>query len=264
MALSEEVLRCGPIGLREEGIGQSRMRNHRTLRALTIPSLVMGEIMNSWTNPMCKISLLAVAVFCGSLSAQLAAEQPSDGQNSSATAAVSSAKGDSPARSPRVDDTYVIGDDDLLSISVWKEPEISKQLPVRSDGKISLPLVGDVQAAGRTPPQLEQDITARLQSYITDPEVTVIVEQINSQKINILGQVIKPGSYPLLAGTTILDAIATAGGFKDFAKKKGVYILRQNPTGGEVKIPFNYDRFIKGRNTAQNIQLKPHDTIVVP
>jgi polysaccharide export outer membrane protein len=179
-------------------------------------------------------------------------------------AAGSSTQADPPSRIARPNETYIIGDDDVLSISVWKEPEISKQLPVRSDGKISLPLIGDVQAAGRTPPQLEQDVTARLQSFISDPKVTVIVEQINSQKINILGQVVKPGSYPLMAGTTILDAIATAGGFKDFAKKKSVYVLRQNPAGGEVRIAFNYDKFIKGKNVVQNITLKPRDTVVVP
>jgi polysaccharide export outer membrane protein len=94
--------------------------------------------------------------------------------------------------------------------------------------------------------------------------VTVIVQQINSQKFNILGQVTKPGSYPITAGTTIVDAIATAGGFRDFAKKKSIYILRQTPGGEELRIPFNYEKFIKGKNTANNIALKPHDTIVVP
>ena len=115
--------------------------------------------------------------------------------------------------------------------------------------------------------QLEEDIADKLKGYITDPQVTVIVQQINSQKFNILGQVAKPGSFPLTAGTTIVDAIALAGGFKDFAKKKSVYVLRLNPAGGETRISFNYEKFIKGKkskNPAQNIQIKPHDTIVVP
>jgi len=167
-------------------------------------------------------------------------------------------------RSARPEDTYIIGDDDVLSINVWKEPEISKQIPVRSDGKISLPLVGEVVAAGRTPPQLEQEITSKLQGYITDPQVTVIVEQMNSQKFNIFGQVGRPGSYPLISGITIVDALANAGGLKDFAKKKSIYILRQNPGGVETRIPFNYEKFIKGKDVAQNIQIKPHDTLVVP
>src|SRR5580658_8618484 len=162
------------------------------------------------------------------------------------------------------DSTFVIGNDDRLAINVWKEPDLTRSLPVRSDGKISLPLVGEVQATGRTPLQLEEEISARLKSYITDPEVTVIVEQINSQKFNILGQVAKPGSYPLAAATTVLDAIAAAGGFRDFAKQKNIYILRQSAGGRETRIAFNYKDVIKGKNPAQNIKLEPHDTVVVP
>ena len=127
-----------------------------------------------------------------------------------------------------------------------------------------MPLIGEVQASGRTPAQLQQDIEVSLRSYITDPKVTVIVQEIHSQKFNILGQVIKPGSYPLAAGTTIVDALALAGGFRDFAKKKSIYILRQNPQGDESRIFFNYQEFIKGKNVSQNIKIKPHDTIVVP
>ena len=162
------------------------------------------------------------------------------------------------------DNSFVIGNDDHLAINVWKEPDLSRSLPVRSDGRISLPLVGEVQAAGRTPLQLEQEISDRLKSYITEPEVTVIVEQINSQKFNILGQVVKPGSYPLAAATTVLDAIAAAGGFRDFAKQKNIYILRQWPGGRETRIAFNYKDVIKGKNPGQNIKLEPRDTVVVP
>jgi polysaccharide export outer membrane protein len=121
-----------------------------------------------------------------------------------------------------------------------------------------------VQATGRTPLQLEEEIGSRLKSYITDPEVTVIVEQINSQKFNILGQVVKPGSYPLAAATTVLDAIAAAGGFRDFAKQKNIYILRQVAGGRETRIAFNYKDVIKGKNPVQNIKLEPRDTVVVP
>jgi polysaccharide export outer membrane protein len=162
------------------------------------------------------------------------------------------------------DNSFVIGNDDRLAINVWKEQDLTRTIPVRSDGKISLPLAGEVQAAGRTPLQLEQDIANRLTNYITGPEVTVIVEQINSQKFNILGQVIKPGSYSLAVATTVLDAIAAAGGFRDFAKQKSVYILRQNAHGGETRIAFNYKDVIKGKNSQQNIKLEPRDTIVVP
>jgi polysaccharide biosynthesis/export protein len=162
------------------------------------------------------------------------------------------------------DDSFVIGDDDMLVISVWKEPDISRTIPVRSDGKISLPLVGEVQAAGRTPLKLEQDIASRLKNYIAEPEVTVIVQQINSQKFNILGQVNKPGSYLLTNSSTVLDAIAIAGGFRDFAKQKSIYVLRQNPDGSQTRLAFNYKEVVKGQNAAQNVKLQPRDTIVVP
>jgi polysaccharide export outer membrane protein len=134
---------------------------------------------------------------------------------------------------------------------------------VRSDGKISLPLVGEVQAAGLTPLQLEKDIAGRLKNYISEPEVTVMVETVNSQKFNILGQVVKPGSYGIANSPTVLDAIALAGGFRDFAKKKSVYVLRQGPSG-ESRLPFNYKEVSQGKNMAQNIKLQPGDTIIVP
>jgi polysaccharide export outer membrane protein len=162
------------------------------------------------------------------------------------------------------DATFIIGMDDVLSINVWKEAEISRSVPVRSDGKISLPLAGEVQAAGQTPLQLELEIANRLQKYISEPEVTVMVQQINSQKFNILGQVVKPGSYPLTNAPTVLDAIALAGGFRDFAKKKSIYILRQNSGGGQSRVAFNYKAVIKGKDADQNVQLQPRDTVVVP
>jgi polysaccharide biosynthesis/export protein len=162
------------------------------------------------------------------------------------------------------DDSFVIGNDDVLAINVWKEPDISRAIPVRSDGKISLPLVGEVQAAGQTPLKLEQDIASKLKNYISEPEVTVIVQQINSQKFNILGQVVRPGTYVIANSVTVLDAIALAGGFRDFAKQKSIYILRQSGDGGQTRIPFNYKDVVNGKNTAQNIKLQPRDTIVVP
>jgi polysaccharide export outer membrane protein len=162
------------------------------------------------------------------------------------------------------DDAFIIGSGDVLSISVWKQPDISRSLPVRSDGRISLPLIGEVQASGRTPSKLEEEITGKLQPFLAQPEVTVIVEQINSENFNILGRVVKPGSYPLKNSTTILDAIAIAGGCRDFAKHKGIYLLRIGPDGRQSRIPFNYQDMIKGKNISQNIQLQPHDTIVVP
>ena len=165
---------------------------------------------------------------------------------------------------PAHDDAFVIGNDDVLAVNVWKEPEVSRSVPVRSDGKISLPLVGEVQAAGRTPLKLEQDIAERLKNYIAEPEVTVIVQQINSQKFNVLGQVNHPGAFVLANSPTVLDAIALAGGFRDFAKQRSIYILRQEADGTQTRIAFNYKDMVKGHNTAQNIKLQSRDTIVVP
>ena len=156
--------------------------------------------------------LLLVAVLIGFLSTALWGQAASDDKSvSNAGAQAPTSNADAPK--PH-DSTFVIGNDDVLAINVWKEPDISRSIPVRSDGKISLPLVGEVQAAGITPLKLEQDIAARLKNYIAEPEVTVIVQQVNSQKFNILGQINRPGSYPLATSPTVLDAIAVAGGFR--------------------------------------------------
>jgi polysaccharide biosynthesis/export protein len=175
-----------------------------------------------------------------------------------------STSGNKSASATPHDDSFVIGNDDVLSINVWKEPDISRSIPVRSDGKISLPLAGEVQAAGLTPLKLEQEIANKLQSYISQPEVTVMVQQINSEKFNVLGQVAHPGTFVLSNSPTVLDAIALAGGFRDFAKQKAIYILRQNADGSQVRIPFNYKQVVKGENPAQNIRLQARDTVVVP
>jgi|HubBroStandDraft_4_1064222.scaffolds.fasta_scaffold451193_2 polysaccharide export outer membrane protein len=167
-----------------------------------------------------------------------------------------------PADKPH-DNSFVIGNDDVLAINVWKEPDISRSIPVRSDGKISLPLVGEVQAAGLTPLALEKNIAEKLKNFISEPEVTVMVQQINSQKFNILGQVARPGTYVIANSPTVLDAIALAGGFRDFAKQKSIYILRQGP-GGESRLHFNYKDVSQGKDMAQNIKLQPGDTIIVP
>jgi len=161
-------------------------------------------------------------------------------------------------------DDFVIGNDDVLAISVWKEPEVSRTLPVRSDGKISLPLVGDVQAAGKTPRQLQNELTASLHPYISSPEVTVIVQEIKSKRFNILGKIQRPGAYPLTPPMTVIDAIALAGGFTDFAKVRDIHILRVQANGTQTRLPFNYKQVISGSHVEQNVLLEPHDTIVVP
>jgi len=211
-----------------------------------------------------RISMFAVCILIsGWLAAQTDATKNTGG-TSPAPQAASADPGTATAAVRPHDNTYIIGDDDVLSINVWKEQEVSKTVPVRSDGKISLPLAGEVQASGETPLQLEKILATKLQSFISEPEVTVIVTQINSQKFNILGMVNKAGTFPLTSSLTVLDAIALSGGFKDFAKQKSIYILRKNPNGGESRLPFNYKEVIKGKNTEQNIKVQPGDTIVVP
>jgi polysaccharide export outer membrane protein len=203
------------------------------------------------------------ALFLGSIFV-LAVSRPGDAQSAPNGAATSAEQPDSGSGSKAHDNSFVIGNDDLLAISVWKEAELTKSVPVRSDGKISLPLVGEIQASGRTPAQLEKEITEKLKNFITTPEVTVVVEKVNSRKYNVLGEVSKPGSYLLTTDTTVMDAIAAAGGFRDFAKKSGVYVLRKSSDGHESHLKFNYKDFVKGKNTAQNIKLEPNDTIIVP
>ena len=159
---------------------------------------------------------------------------------------------------------YIIGSEDVLAVNVWKEPEISKVLPVRPDGKISLPLIGDTAASGLTPKQLQDNIEKNLEAYMSHPEVTVIVQEAKSQRFNIVGEVERPGSYNLGTPMTVLDAIAVAGGFRDFAKRSKVYVLRANPDGSHIRMPFNYKKVIKGRHSEENVELQAHDTIVVP
>jgi polysaccharide export outer membrane protein len=192
-----------------------------------------------------------------------AGSRTDQGRQNQASTSSGVAAANVPANEPH-NARYIIGNDDLLAISVWNEKDISRSVPVRPDGKISLPLVGEVEAAGRTPLQLEQEITTRLRNYITAPQVSVIVEKINSEKFNILGEVLKPGSYSTSLASTVVDAIALAGGFRDFAKKKDIHILRQNADGSQSRLSFNYNDFVKGKNPSQNVHIEPNDTIIVP
>ena len=163
---------------------------------------------------------------------------------------------------PQTNASYVIGPDDTLHVSVWKEPDLTNTMPVRADGMISLPLLNDVQAAGLTPMQLAASITDKLKKYITDPHVTVEVTQMNSQRIYITGEVLHPGAMNLTPNMTVLQALATAG-FTQFANTKGIYVLRTD-AGKQQKIAVNYKKLVKGEDMQQNLLMKPGDTIVVP
>lgn len=159
---------------------------------------------------------------------------------------------------------YVIHPDDVLDVSVWKQPDLSfRGLPVRPDGRISLPLVNDIQASGLTAMQLSAAITQKLKKYLVDPQVTVVVATVNSQRYYMLGEVPHPGVFPLLPGMTALQALSAAGGFTEFANSNKIYILRQI-NGKQVKLPFNYKAVLGGKDLQENVQLKPNDTIVVP
>jgi polysaccharide export outer membrane protein len=161
------------------------------------------------------------------------------------------------------DPAYVIGPQDVLDINVWKEPDMTRIVPVRPDGKISLPLINDVQASGLTPQQLAADVTTKLRKFLTDPQVTVIVTQINSQRVFVIGEVLHAGAFQLVPGTTVLQALANAGGFTTFADVKKIHVMRV-VNGKHSELPFNYREVLKGDNPNQNIKLEPGDTVVVP
>lgn len=164
---------------------------------------------------------------------------------------------------PVTDPSYKIGPQDVLRIDVWKEAEISRSVPVRPDGKISLPLLNDVQAEGLTAMELSNVITEGLKKYITSPQVTVSISEINSRRVYVTGEVTRPGAFPLLPNMTVLQALTSAGGFTQFARTKKIYVLRSE-SGKPVKHPFNYNDVVKGNRQEDNIVLQPGDTIVVP
>jgi polysaccharide export outer membrane protein len=157
---------------------------------------------------------------------------------------------------------YRIGPEDLLDISVWKNPELSRTVPVRPDGKVSLPLVNDIQASGLTPTALRQQLIERLSEYIPAPEVAVIVREVHSMKVAVVGSVKTPGRYELKSAATVLEMIALAQGFTDFASRDRIVILRQE-NGDAKRIPFNYRKVAAGDEQA-NLVVQPGDIIVVP
>jgi len=156
---------------------------------------------------------------------------------------------------------YKIGPQDVLRVDVWKETEISRSVPVRPDGKISLPLLNDVQASGLTAMELANNITEGLKKFINNPQVTVTVTEINSRRVYVTGEVTRPGAFPLLPNMTALQALTSASGFTQFANPKKAYVLR-NENGKQVKHPFNYKAVVDGKQ--DDIPLQPGDTIVVP
>lgn len=159
--------------------------------------------------------------------------------------------------------TYAIGPGDLLHISVWKEPEISRDVLVRVDGKISVPLLGDVETSGLTPQQLSTELSERLRRFVEVPHVTVSVAEANSTKFYVIGEVRKSGEFPLRSRVTVLQALAIAEGLGEFAKRDRILIIRRTKDGQKT-FPFNYNLVVAGKALDQNVLLLPGDTIVVP
>jgi polysaccharide biosynthesis/export protein len=167
------------------------------------------------------------------------------------------------AEKPVEDADYKIGPEDILQIIVWKNEQLSRSVAVRPDGKISLPLLDDVQAAGRTTRDLRELLAKKLADYVAAPEVSVIVTDVRSMKVSVIGEVPKPGRYELKSKTTVLDILALAGGFGQFASRSKIVILR--PEGDTMKrIPFNYNKVVSAGGEAENIYLQPGDIVVVP
>jgi polysaccharide biosynthesis/export protein len=161
------------------------------------------------------------------------------------------------------DAEYKIGAQDVLRIDVWKEEQLTRTVPVRPDGKVTLPLLNDVQAAGLTAMDLAGEIGERLKKFINNPQVTVTVTEINSRRIYVTGEVARSGAFPLLPNMTVLQALSSSGGFTQFAKLKSIYVLRMEE-GKQAKHPFNYKDVVSGKKPEQNIPLQPGDVIVVP
>lgn len=212
-------------------------------------------------NPNATKALL-LAVLCTALAS--AAPQSKD-DHTLAMATPHSDSAGPPRPVAEANDSYSIGPEDVLSINVWRQPELSAPtVPVRPDGKISLPLLNDVQAADLTPMRLAADITEKLKKYVSDPRVTVVVTAINSKRVYVLGEVFRAGAFPLVPNMTVLQALSSAGGLQQYANPKKIYILRREPGGKNRKIAFNYKHAIRGGQTDDDILLAPGDTIVVP
>jgi len=197
----------------------------------------------------------------------LAQDAPAQPAASSASPNVASDKAASDKATNVVPDSqagigYVIGPEDVLHVAVWREADLTATLPVRPDGKISLPLLNDVQASGLTPQQLADSVREKLKKYIADPRVTVVVTQINSKRIFMVGEVLHPGPMSMIANMTVLQALSSAG-LNQFANTKRIYVLRTE-NGKQQKLPVNYRKLVKGEQIEQNYLLQPGDTIVVP
>jgi polysaccharide export outer membrane protein len=211
-----------------------------------------------------RVAIVLLALACVAITAYAQVGVQALAENTSAATSAGASDTSVPHAVPSLDLKYVIGADDVLAVDVWHEQELSRVLPVRPDGKISLPLIGELQAGGQTPLQLQDTITQRLKEYLEHPQVTVIVQETKSQSFNVVGEVQRPGSFVFGHRVDVLDAIALAGGLRDFAKSKKMYVLRTAADGSHQRLPVNYKDVVKGKKPSENIVLQSHDTVVVP
>ncbi|MCC7416130.1 MAG: polysaccharide biosynthesis/export family protein [Acidobacteria bacterium] len=209
---------------------------------------------------------MTLALPVGALAQEGPAGKDAPAARAGPEAGADAAAGAAPAAIPAAidpGDSYVIGPGDVLSVRFWRQTEISSDVVVRPDGKVSLQLLDDVQAAGLTPIELRDRIAQKAERYFEDTQVTVIVKEVNSRRVFITGMVAKPGPYPLTGPLTVLQLIATAGGLLEYADAGAIVIVR-NQGGTQQRAAFNYDRVKKGDNLDQNVELVPGDTVVVP
>jgi polysaccharide export outer membrane protein len=200
--------------------------------------------------------ILGICLLIASTAASALAQTAATPAAKGATASPAAASADVPA-------DYAVGPEDVLFVNFWKDPEMTGDVTVRPDGRITIPLLGDIEAAGLSPTQLSDVILEKAKKQFKDPTVTVVVKTINSRKVYITGQVANPGAFPLTGPRTVMQLIALAGGLTEYADKKNITINRTEH-GKAVSVKFNYNDVAKGKNLSQNIVLKPGDTVLVP
>ena len=211
-----------------------------------------------------KLTMSAIAVFLIAGACSLAAQTQAANLKSSDVASSEDASKAADVKPPEsVPPGYIVGDSDVIRVNVWKEPEVSQTVVVRTDGNISLPLINEVKVSGMTPLQIQDLVAEKLKGFLTNPQVTVTVMEIRSKRAFITGEVARPGTYSLNAQTTVLQLIAQAGGFTPFAKKDSIVVLRTQD-GKQSRLKFKYKEVVQGKNTEQNVALHPGDTVVVP
>jgi polysaccharide biosynthesis/export protein len=221
-----------------------------------------GESQSHWHGRIVVGIVVAVAISCAAAAYGAQASRAVSASDNLGTTPAAPSNGSIDSSNSK--ENYIIGSGDMLSVNVYNEPEVTGKVPVRPDGMITIPLIGEVQASGQTPDKLQATIAKKLADYVRQPSVTVVVEEMNSRQFNVLGQVQHPGTFNLNRPTRVLDALAEAGGFTEFAKSAKIYVLRRDSSGSATKIAFNYKRVSEGKSDQDDVELQPGDTVIVP